>query len=76
MEDQEKKSQSPPMSPGHHLLQGAALIFMADALFPLTGIITAAFLTRNLGAGHYGLLTLSSTLITWIELSSDRFLPG
>jgi O-antigen/teichoic acid export membrane protein len=68
LEDQEKKTQSPPMSPGHHLLQGAALTFMADALFPLTGIITAAFLTRNLGAGHYGLLTLSSTLITWIEL--------
>ena len=68
MEDQENKTQSPPMSPGHHLLQGTALVFMADALFPLTGIITAAFLTRNLGAGYYGLLTLSATLITWIEL--------
>jgi len=57
------------MSPGHHLLQGTVRVFLAEALFPLTGIVTAAFLTRNLGAGDYGLLTLSATLISWIELA-------
>lgn len=59
----------PDMSPGHHLLKGTAFVFMADALFPLTGIITAAFLTRKLGAEYYGLLTLTATLIGWIELA-------
>ena len=57
------------MSPGHRLLQGTALGILADVLFPLTGIVTAAFLTRNLGAGYYGLLTLSATLISWLELA-------
>jgi O-antigen/teichoic acid export membrane protein len=38
-------------------------------LFPLTGIITAAFLTRRLGAEGYGLLVLSTTLFAWIELT-------
>lgn len=50
-------------------MQGTVLVFLAEALLPLTGIVTAAFLTRKLGAGDYGLLTLSATLITWIELA-------
>jgi len=61
------------MSPGHHLVHGTALVFMADALFPLTGIITAAYLTRNLGAEYYGYLTLAATLISWIELAISSF---
>lgn len=44
-------------------------MFLAGLLFPLTGIITAAFLTRKLGPEGYGLLVLSATLVGWIELS-------
>ena len=58
------------MSPGHHLVQGAVLVFLAEALLPLTGIVTASFLTRSLGAGNYGLLTLSATLIAWVEFAA------
>ena len=57
------------MSPGHHLVQGTILVFLAEALLPLTGIVTASFLTRSLGAGNYGLLTLSATLISWLEFA-------
>lgn len=60
-------SQSQSMSPGHHLVHGTALILLADALLPLTGIVVASFLTRSLGAGNYGLLTLALTLVTWVE---------
>jgi O-antigen/teichoic acid export membrane protein len=57
------------MSPGHHLVHGTALVLLADALLPLTGIVVASFLTRSLGAGNYGLLTLAVTLITWVEFA-------
>ena len=57
------------MSPGHHLVQGTVLVFLAEALLPLTGIVTASFLTRSLGAGNYGLLTLSVTLVSWVEFA-------
>ena len=55
--------------PGRHLLDGTTRVFLAGLLFPLTGIITAAFLTRRLGAEDYGLLVLSTTLFAWIELT-------
>lgn len=42
---------------------------MAEVLLPVTGIVTASFLTRRLGTGDYGLLVLASTLISWIELA-------
>lgn len=54
---------------GRHLLDGTARVFLAGLLLPLTGIITAAFLTRRLGADGYGLLVLSTTLFVWIELT-------
>ncbi len=44
-------------------------MFLAGLLLPLTGIITAAFLTRRLGTEGYGLLVLSTTLFVWIELT-------
>lgn len=54
---------------GRHLLDGTARVFLAGLLFPLTGIITAAFLTRRLGADGYGLLVLSTMLFMWIEFT-------
>jgi len=41
--------------------------FVASALALPTGIITAAFLTRHLGPADYGLLTVTVTIIVWIE---------
>ena len=68
METYGTKDQAQPISPGHHLLESTVLVLLAEILLPLTGIVTAAFLTRSLGASDYGLLTLSATLIYWIEL--------
>lgn len=48
-------------------------MFLAGLLFPLTGIITAAFLTRRLGPEGYGLLVLSATIVVWIEMCINSF---
>lgn len=58
---------SPPSHLGRHMLDGTVRIFLAEALFPLTGLVTAIFLTRRLGPEGYGLLTLAATLIVWVE---------
>ena len=54
--------------PGRHMLDGTIRVFLAEALFPVTALITAAFLTRRLGPGGYGLLILTATLVGWVEL--------
>ena len=59
--------------PGRHLIDGTVRVFLAGLLFPLTGIITAAFLTRRLGPEGYGLLVLSATIVGWLELSINSF---
>ena len=69
MQTIESSARSQAFSHGHHLFKGTILVFMAECLLPLTGIITASFLARKLGAGDYGLLVLASTLISWIELA-------
>jgi O-antigen/teichoic acid export membrane protein len=56
------------------LLDGAARVFLASLLLPVTGIITAAFLTRRLGTDGYGLLVLSTTIAVWTELTITAFL--
>lgn len=48
-----------------HILDGAVRVFLAEALFPLTSIITAIFLTRRLGADGYGLLALTISAVMW-----------
>jgi O-antigen/teichoic acid export membrane protein len=60
---------SQQLSHGHLLFRGTILVFLAEVLLPVTGIVTASFLTRKLGASDYGLLVLASTLISWIELA-------
>jgi O-antigen/teichoic acid export membrane protein len=63
---------TPPFShPGRHLLGGTIRVFLAEALFPLTALITTAFLTRRLGPEGYGLLVLTATLVVWVEVSID-----
>ena len=51
------------------MLEGSIRNFLAEALFPLTALVTAAFLTRRLGPDGYGLLVLAVTLVVLIEWS-------
>jgi len=60
-------TQSRSSYPGFHLLDGAVRVFLAEALFPLTGLVTAAFLTRRLGPEDYGLLSLAAVIVGWLE---------
>src|SRR5262245_25283426 len=59
--------------PGRHLLDGTLRVLLAEALFPVTGLVTAAFLTRSLGPDGYGLLTLAVTLVGLAEWSINSF---
>ncbi len=43
------------------------LVLLGEALVLPTGLVTLAFLTRWLGTTGYGLFTLASTLVVWIE---------
>jgi O-antigen/teichoic acid export membrane protein len=63
-----------PMHPGRQMLDGTIRVFLAEALLPLTGLITAAFLTRRLGPEGYGLLTLAATVVVWVEGSIGSLL--
>lgn len=60
--------------PGKHLLDGTARTFLANLLLPITGLVTAAFLTRRLGADGYGLLVLATTLFIVVETTTNAFL--
>ena len=51
------------------MLGGTLKILAAQALFPLTGLITAGVLTRALGVDGYGHFTLAASLVAWLELS-------
>ena len=42
-------------------------LFAAEALIFPTGIVTAAFLTRWLGAGGYGEFSLAALVVGWVE---------
>jgi len=54
---------------GHvnHLASGTLESFVSSAICLPTGLLTAAFLTRQLGPVDYGLLTVAATIIIWIE---------
>jgi hypothetical protein len=41
-------------------------VFAAEALLLPTGVVTAAFLTRQLGPADYGRFTLAATLGSWV----------
>lgn len=49
------------------VVDGSLRILMAEGLILPTGLITAAFLTRHLGPAKYGLFTLASVVVLWIE---------
>ena len=58
---------------GRRMIDGTARILLAEALFPLTAVITTGFLTRWLGPQGYGLLALTLTAIIWIESAIVSF---
>ena len=59
--------------PGRHLLDGTVWVLLAEALLPVTGLVTAAFLTRRLGPNGYGLWVLAVSLVVWVEWSLASF---
>ena len=58
---------------GHRMVEGTARILLAEALFPVSALVTTAFLTRHLGPQGYGLLALTLTAIIWIETVITSF---
>lgn len=42
-------------------------MFAAELLLLPTGLVTAGFLTRQLGAEAYGLFTLTATIVGWLQ---------
>ena len=55
--------------PGRHTLDGTARVFLAELLVLPSGVLVAAFLSRQLGPEGYGLFTLAITLVAWVEWS-------
>ncbi len=60
-----------PHSPrsNRHMLDGTLWILLAEGLILPTGLVSAAFLTRRLGAADYGLFTLATVIVAWIQWS-------
>lgn len=61
---------SPSPKSGRGTLKGTLQTFAGEAVMFPTGLLTAIFLTRSLGPDGYGLFTLASTIIAWIEWST------
>jgi len=53
----------------NHLAVGTVQGFVASAVSLPTGLLTAAFLTRQLGPESYGLLSVSVTIVVWIQVT-------
>jgi O-antigen/teichoic acid export membrane protein len=62
-----KKISTQGPSHGVHITIGTLQGFAASSLSLPTGILTAAFLSRTLNPTNYGALTVSASIIIWIE---------
>ena len=58
----------------HRPWQGSAWIFAAELLILPTGLVTAGYLTRHLGADGYGLLTLGASAMAWLQWTASSML--
>lgn len=58
------------MNQAYHMATSTLQVFAAEALGLATGLLTAAFLTRQLGPELYGLFTVAATIVVWIEVSA------
>lgn len=63
----EPASSAAKTSAGKQFASGTFWVFLAEALMFPTGLVTAGILTRNLGQEGYGVLTLVSVLVSWVE---------
>ena len=55
-----------PSPSGRRLMSGTVQVFLAESLLLPTGLLTAAFLTRQLGPDSYGVLLLVTAIVSWI----------
>ena len=55
--------------PGRRLVDGMLWVLLAEALIPLTAVITAGVVTRRLTTSEYGQFTLAVTLVGWLQTS-------
>jgi O-antigen/teichoic acid export membrane protein len=56
-------------SPGQETLAWTVRVLAAEALVFPTGVVTAAWLTRRLGADGYGVFSLAALIVTWTQWS-------
>jgi O-antigen/teichoic acid export membrane protein len=49
------------------MISGTLRIFLAEAILLPTGLLTAGFLSRQLGPQGYGLFTLAAVILSWVE---------
>lgn len=59
------------MQHARHTAVGTLQNFLASALCLPTGILTAAFLTRQLGSANYGVLTVTVSIVMFIEILTN-----
>jgi len=57
----------PSKTAAQNFASGTFWVFLSEALMFPTGLVTAGILTRNLGQDGYGVLTLVSVLVSWVE---------
>lgn len=58
---------SPTPITSRQTVTGTIRVFSAELLILPAGLVSAAFLTRQLGPEGYGFLTLAGALVVWIE---------
>ena len=61
------RTQKQKVSNQKQFASGTVWVFLAEALIFPTGLVTAGILTRSLGQEGYGVLTLVSVLVSWVE---------
>ena len=57
----------PAPSATREVVGGSARVFIAEAISLPTGLVTAAYLARQLGPSGYGVFTLAVAIVGWME---------
>lgn len=63
-----------PTPPHARVWHGTSRIFAAELLILPTGLVTAGFLTRQLGAEAYGWFTLTASVVGWLQWTANSML--
>ncbi len=66
-EPAELRVTAPAPSATREVFGGSARVFIAEAISLPTGLMTAAYLARELGTSGYGVFTLTMALVAWLE---------